>query len=331
MIKTCSLNELSSFQIGHAQDEEAGTGCTVIIAPQGATCSVDVRGGGPATRETDLLRPENMIEAVHAVVLSGGSAFGLEASCGVMDALAERKIGFELGGAYVPIVVGASLFDLLVGKPVHPDKAMGRKAAEAALDGPSNLAQGNVGAGCGATVGKLADPRAAMKSGLGLACLELGELKVGAIVAVNAIGCVRDKSGRWIAGVQDGNRGVLDPLAAMAQAAAAMAQVEQDASPAPCTNTTIGVVLTNASITKAQASKVSSIAHDAYARAIKPVHTSNDGDAIFTFASGEASAAPDVVGVLAAEAMQLAIENAVREAEGAFGLPAARDLLPSRD
>lgn len=319
-----SLAELSSFRIGHAQNDEAGTGCTVVIAPAGATCGVDVRGGGPATRETDLLKPENMIEAVHAVVLSGGSAFGLEASCGVMDELAERKIGFPLGSATVPIVVQACLFDLPVGQPAHPDKAMGRAAAAAAFEDGEVMAQmqGNVGAGCGATVGKMLAPEAAMKSGLGVSCARLGELVVGALVAVNAVGCVRDETG-WIAGCQDGRGGVVDPLRAMAQAAAAM----QAAEKAPCANTTIAVVLTNAKLTKAQATKVSSTAHDAYARAIKPVHTSNDGDTIFTFASGEVEAAADMVAVLGAEVLQRAIVSGVKAARGAYGLPAASDLL----
>lgn len=336
MIKPVALSELNAFCIGHAQDEQAGTGCTAIIAPAGATCSVDVRGGGPATRETDLLRPENMIEAVHAVVLSGGSAFGLESSCGVMEELAERKIGFELGGAYVPIVTGACLFDLLIGQPIHPDKAMGRAAAKAAFaNAGADPAQGNVGAGCGATVGKFAAPEAAMKSGLGCACFKMGDLVVGAIVAVNALGCVRDAQGNWIAGVRNAEGKVADPLvtmahvAAMMQQAQAAAQADAEASPtqgAPCTNTTIGVVLTNAQLTKAQAMKVSSSTHDAYARAIKPVHTSNDGDAIFTFASGEVQTTPDMVALIANEAMQQAIINAVMEADGAFGIPAAKDL-----
>ncbi len=172
MFETASLSALPSFCIGHAEDAQAGTGCTVVIAPRGAACGVDVRGGGPATRETDLLKPENMIQDVHAVVLSGGSAFGLEASCGVMETLACRDIGFPLGQARVPIVVGACLFDLLVGKPIHPDKAMGRAAAEAALaqmdercraaetERKDDLAQGNVGAGCGATVGRWPSPSA---------------------------------------------------------------------------------------------------------------------------------------------------------------------------
>lgn len=330
-----TLSDLSAFRIGHAQNQEAATGCTVIVAPQGATCGVDVRGGGPATRETDLLRPENMIEAVHAIVLSGGSAFGLEASCGVMEALAERGIGFRLGTACVPIVVGASLFDLLIGKPVHPDKEMGRAATLAALEGEGSAAslQGNVGAGCGATVGKMLAPQQAMKSGLGISCVKAGDLIVGALVAVNAIGCVRDEQG-WIAGCLDGQGGVLDPLAAMMQAAQAAAQAQAAQCPsasdseaaAPCTNTTLGVVLTNAKLTKAQATKVSSTTHDAYARAIKPVHTSNDGDAIFTFASGEVEATPDTVAILATEVMQQAIVSAVKNAESAYGLVAAKDL-----
>lgn len=372
MFSAASLSDLPAFCIGHAHDQDAGTGCTVVIAPDGATCGVDVRGGGPATRETDLLKPENMIEAVHAVVLSGGSAFGLEASCGVMDALAQRGIGFPLGEAHVPIVVGACLFDLLVGKPTHPDKTMGQLACERAfarrthistekatreegekdaaqptidstltpaVDSAPNstteplpeLAQGNVGAGCGATLGKLARPEQAMKSGFGWTCLRAGEVVVGALVAVNALGCVRDEQGTWIAGVRDDEDRVMDPLSALALGfGAANAAVEESKTDQtanrPCTNTTIGVILTNAHLSKAQATKVSSTAHDAYARTIKPVHTSNDGDTIFTFASGEVEAQTDLVAIAATEAMQQAILSAVRHAKSAFGLPAASDL-----
>lgn len=337
MFETASLSALPSFCIGHAEDAQAGTGCTVVIAPRGAACGVDVRGGGPATRETDLLKPENMIQDVHAVVLSGGSAFGLEASCGVMETLAYRDIGFPLGQARVPIVVGACLFDLLVGKPIHPDKAMGRAAAEAALaqmdercrtaetERKDDLAQGNVGAGCGATVGKIAEPERAMKSGLGWACLRAKDVVAAALVAVNALGCVRDESGTWISGVRDEADGVMDPLAAI-EHAATKAETQGTASAGPCENTTIGVVITNAKLTKAQATKVSSTVHDAYARAIKPVHTANDGDTVFTFASREVDAPYDLVAVLATEAMQKAIVSAVKSAAGAFGLPAARDL-----
>lgn len=327
MFQPTTLSSLPAFRCGHATDPDGATGCTVIIAPEGMTCGVDVRGGGPATRETDLLRPENMIELVHAVVLSGGSAFGLAASTGVMDELAERGIGFPLGNARVPIVVGACLFDLLVGKSAYPDAALGRAAAQAALAGEMPLAEGNVGAGCGATVGKLLGPERAMKSGFGICGLAFGELSAVALVAVNALGSVRDAEGRWIAGCRDGKGGVMDPLAAFEAAALAENDGRNRAASGPCANTTIGAVLTNARLTKAQAAKTASIAHDAYARAIKPVHTSNDGDTVFACASGEKEASADLVAVLATEAMQGAIERAVRCAEGAYGLPAACDLM----
>ncbi len=329
MLQPATLADLPAFRSGHADDPEAGTGCTVLVAPEGAVCGVDVRGGGPATRETDLLKPENMIEAVHAVVLSGGSAFGLAASTGVMEELAARGIGFPVESARVPIVVGACLFDLLVGENAHPDAAMGRTAARAALDrGASEpLAEGNVGAGCGATVGKLLGGDRAMKAGLGVCGLRLGELVVTAVVAVNALGNVRSADGTWLAGCRDDGGCVVDPLAALAAAQeGAGGPAPSDPARTPCPNTTIGVVLTNARLTKAQATKVSSTVHDAYARAIKPVHTSNDGDTVFTFASCEEDATFDVVAVLATEAMQGAIERAVLQAKSAFGLPSARDL-----
>lgn len=356
LFQPATPSDLPAFRVGHAQDKATGTGCTVILAPEGAVCGVDVRGGGPATRETDLLKPENMIEAIHAVVLSGGSAFGLEASCGVMDELSQRGIGFTLGPACVPIVTGACLFDLLVGENSHPDKAMGRAAAIAAFERANELEQGNIGAGCGATVGKFGAPERAMKSGLGWAGLRLGSVVVVALVAVNALGHVRNANGDWIAGELDDNDRVLDPLAAMLKAASALQASETATSeavaggaidpssaspevvaanaaasnsapdPASCTNTTIGCVLTNAKLTKAQATKASSVTHDAYARSIKPVHTSNDGDTIFTFASGEVEAPLDVVSMMATEAMQAAIENAVNNAEGAYGLKAAKDV-----
>jgi len=369
MFEPATLADLPAFCVGHAENSAAATGCTVAIAPRGATCGVAVRGGGPATRETDLLKPENMVELVHAVVLSGGSAFGLEASCGVMDALAERHIGFELGEACVPIVTGACLFDLLVGEAAHPDKAMGHAAAEAALASwddeaggaaAYDLPMGNVGAGCGATVGKLSLPRRAMQSGFGYACLRSGDVVVAALVAVNALGCVRDEGGRWIAGCLGDDGQVMDPYEALAEglaaqvaqgeraadaaederaatagaratsadkAAAAASSMVPDQAAKPCQNTTIGLVLTNAQLTKAQATKVSSTTHDAYARRIEPVHTSNDGDTIFTFASGEAGPqTTDTVAILATKAMERAIVEAVRHAEDAQGLRSAVSL-----
>lgn len=339
-MELASLDVLASFGVGHAHDESAGTGCTVVVAPRGAVCGVDVRGGGPATRETDLLKPENMVESVHAVVLAGGSAFGLEASCGVMDVLSEEGVGFRLGGACIPIVTGACLFDVLVGKNAHPDKAMGVAAARKALDAYARntsvlvLEQGNVGVGCGATVGKFGLPQQAMKSGFGYSCFQQGGVVVAALVAVNALGNVCDRSGSWLAGCQAEGR-ILDPLEVFFAANSAgsesgvqnqSATEDESEKPGITQNTTIGVVLTNAKLTKAQATKVSSTAHDAYARAIKPVHTSNDGDTIFTFASGEVESSTDEVAIMATEAMQQAIENAVSHAKGAYGLPAARDI-----
>lgn len=325
MLEPASLADLPAFRCAHAQDDAAGTGCTVIAAPDGAICGVDVRGGGPATRETDLLRPENMVQKVHAVVLSGGSAFGLEASSGVMEALAARGIGFQLAGAHVPIVVGACLFDLLVGENTHPDAAMGCLAAERALDGGGTLAEGNIGAGTGASVGKLLGAERAMKSGFGLAGLRWGSLVCVALVAVNALGHVNGADGRALAGTRADDGTIMNPLEAFARAAALAAPNAEDGG-APTTNTTIGCVLTNARLTKAQAAKSASCVHDAYARAIKPVHTQNDGDTVFVMASGEEAADPDAVSVLACEAMQRAIERAATQATSAYGLPAARDL-----
>lgn len=232
----------------------------------------------------------------------------------------------------MPIVVGACLFDLLVGQNAHPDAAMGRAAARAAFEreAAEPLAEGNVGAGCGASVGKLLGGERAMKAGLGICGLRLGELTACAVVAVNALGNVRSADGAWIAGCRDGEGRVMDPLEAfgvLAQQAAAHAEQEADPAAGPCANTTIGVVLTNARLTKAQATKASSTVHDAYARAIKPVHTSGDGDTVFTFASGEVEADYDTFAILATEAMQGAVVRAVEQAEGAYGLPAARDLV----
>ncbi len=333
MFSTATLLDLPAFSCAHATDPTAGTGCTIVVARDGATCGVDVRGGGPATRETDLLKPENMIEKVHAVVISGGSAFGLASACGAMDVLSEHKIGFELGGAHVPIVTSACLFDLLVGdegivsSAARYEKLGAAAAAKAIEQGPCDIAEGNVGAGCGATVGKMLLPEQAMKSGFGLYGVRAGELVTCAVVAVNAIGQVRDAQGNWIAGAHERGR-VLDPLEVMAkraQLAAAQPADGRDGA-TPCANTTLGIVLSNAAITKAQATKVSSTTHDAYARAIKPVHTSNDGDTIFTFASGEVPADADTVAIMAAEAMQLAIVRALTCADAAYGLPCARDF-----
>lgn len=316
---------LPEFGVGHAQDAESATGVTVFVAPEGAVCGVDVRGGGPATRETDLLKPEKMIQAVHAVTISGGSAFGLESSSGVMECLVKNGIGFEIGGLRVPIVPAACLFDLLVGKDVWPDKQMGSLACSSALNSLGTVpGSGNVGAGCGATVGKMGLPEQAMKAGFGFYGLRLGDLVVVANVAVNAIGNIKADDGSWLAGPLTEDGAILDPLAAFGLAER---KQQEAASSTVTTNTTLGVILTNSKMTKAQATQVASMAHDGYARAIYPVHTSNDGDTIFCLASGKVEAEPDIVGIMSANAMEQAIRNATLSATSAYGLLSVSDVL----
>ncbi len=332
MFKQASFADLPKFRAAHSTNGDGGTGCTVFVAPEGAVGAVDVRGGAPATRETDLLRPENMIDRIHAVVLSGGSAFGLEAACGVMEALAKQDIGFHLAGSCVPIVCGASLFDLPVGCPVWPRATDGAQACEEALaTGPRDLPQGCVGAGTGATVGKMGLPVQAMKSGFGWAGLRQAETVVVACVAVNALGNVMADDGSWVAGTLGEDGHVEDPLKAAARMMAAQAHDQvraqaHDHEGKPVSNTTLGCVLTNACLTKAQATKVAQIAQDAYARHIKPAHTRNDGDAIFVMASGEVEAQVDMVAIMATEAMGQAILSAVRHATSSYGLKAAKDI-----
>ncbi len=328
MFEEVGFADLPRFRAAHYTDEEGGTGCTVFIAPEGAVGGVDVRGGAPATRETDLLRPENMVEQVHAVMLSGGSAFGLEAACGAMEVLARHDHGFHLAGACVPIVCGASLFDLPIGRPVWPEKTAGAKASEAALSADAHdLSQGCVGAGTGATVGKMGLPTQIMKSGFGWVGLKQGDLVVIANVAVNALGNVMTADGRWVAGTLGADGHVEDPFVAAERALTLQASAQaQTPEGQPVSNTTLGCILTNARFTKAQATKVAQIAQDAYARHIKPAHTLNDGDTIFTMASGEVQASVDQVGILATEAMGRAILSAVRHATSAYGLRAACDV-----
>ena len=319
-----SITQIPGICAAHATNEAAGTGCTVIICPQGATGAVDVRGGAPATRETDLLRPEETVQVVHAVVLSGGSAFGLAASCGVAEELERQGIGVDVGVTRVPIVSGACLFDLMCGATdVRPTMADGAAAAAAALASAGSdepLAQGNVGAGTGCTVGKVAGAVRAMKSGFGEAVCEAGALVAGAVVAVNALGDVYDPdTNEPVAGLLDeaGNLAcnTSDVLLSMATGVEFMRS-----------NTTISCVVTNARLTQAEATKVAQMCADAYAHAIRPTHTTNDGDTIFVMATGEAEAVPDIVGTLATRALGRAIVNACTGATGAYGFKAACDL-----
>ena len=317
-----TLTAVTGIKVGHHTLSERPTGCTVILAEQGAVGGVDVRGSAPGTRETDLLNPTNLVEKVNAIVLAGGSAFGLAAADGVVKYLEEKHVGFPTGAGVVPIVPAAILYDLQVGKgSIRPGPDCGYAAARSATSDP--VAEGNVGAGAGATVGKLMRADRAMKGGVGSAAIEVpGGLVVAAIVAVNAAGNVMDPTtGQFIAGGRtDDGRGIADLRAMLRGGPSGRAR--------PIENTTIGVVATNATLTKAQATKLAQMAHDGYARSIYPSHLMIDGDAIFTLAIGTRSETPDVnrLGALAADVMSDAIVRAVRAATGIPGYPAARDL-----
>jgi L-aminopeptidase/D-esterase-like protein len=318
-----AITDVPGIAVGHFTDSRRPTGCTVILAEAGAVGGVDVRGAAPGTRETDLLNPINTVQSVNAVVLSGGSAFGLETATGVVRYLEERGLGFDVGVARVPIVPAAILFDLTVGDAkIRPNAESGYSACKAASTAPP--AEGNVGAGAGATVGKLFGMARAMKSGVGTSSIKLGSgITVGAIVAVNAVGDVFDPStGNPIAGARtkDG-KSLLNSMNAILRGEPLPPLLDGTA-------TTIGVVATDVTLTKAQATKVAQMAHDGLARTINPVHTAADGDTIFALATGRSKRAANVtlVGCLAAEAMAQAVVRAVRAARGIAGLPSAADL-----
>lgn len=322
------LTDVSGIRVGHHTLAERPTGCTVVLTPEGTVAGVDVRGGAPGTRETDLLDPVNTVESVNAVVLAGGSAFGLDAASGVVRYLEEQGIGYPVGPvARVPIVSAAILYDLSVGGDwtVRPGPECGYRAATGSTGGP--VGTGNVGAGAGATVGKLAGMGRAMKGGIGSASLTFpGGLAVAALVAVNSVGDVVDPAtGRVVAGVRSEDGATL---------ADARVLLRAGARPGGSTgrNTTIGVVATNARLTQAEATRVAQMAQDGYARAIYPVHTPDDGDITFALATGtlpaDARAPVGQIGALAAEVVVEAILNAVLSATTLPGLPAAADLAP---
>ncbi len=320
-MKEIPIQAIQGIGIGQAENAEAATGCTVFVCENGMCAGLDVRGGGPASRDSQLLNPLAAAQFVHAIVLAGGSAFGLGAANGVMAYLEERGVGFDVGVTKVPLVVQSDLFDLTVGDTfTRPDAAMGREAAKRAVESP-NYRDGNYGAGCGATVGKAGGMATCMKTGMGSYAVELGELQIGAVAALNALGDVFDhKTGRQVAGMLTGDRsafrGTQDFMCASTKI------VENKFTG----NTTLGVILTNAAFTKAQLCKIAGMAHDGYARSIRPVHTTADGDSIYAVSVGSVPADQDLVGALAAEVMSEAILRAVSSAEGAYGFPAASDL-----
>lgn len=312
------IMEVGGFRVGHAQDREAATGCTVILCERMSPAGLDVRGGGPASRESQILNPLAAAEGVNAVLLSGGSAFGLDAAGGVQKYLEERDTGFDVGVAKVPLVSQSCLFDLGVGrKDVRPDKAMAYAACENASD--EAPAQGNVGAGIGCSVGKYRGMERAMKSGFGTYALQAGGLKVGALVAVNALGDVYGPEGRPVAGLLNKERtGLSSTLEELFQDVELAAQ--------GMGNTTLGVVVTNAKLDKTRLAKVAGMTHNGYARAIRPVHTTADGDSVYALSLGDLPADVNVVGAMAALAMERAIVRAVQSAAPAYGLPGWEDI-----
>lgn len=319
-----AITDVPGILVGHWTDRRAATGCTVVLCKKGAVAGVDVRGGAPGTREASLLRPEALVQQVHAVFLTGGSAFGLDVGSGIMRYLEEHGIGFSYGGAVIPIVCGAVLFDLNIGRhDVRPNAESGYHACNAAKGG--RVAQGSVGAGTGATVAKVRTIARGLKGGIGTASESAGDIVVGALVAVNAFGEIVDpQTGQIVAGVR-GDQGRFESTIALMREAGPFATL-------PLANTTIGVVATNAVLTKTQATTVAQMAHDGISRAVRPAHCPVDGDAIFALATSEAGGAANagVIGALAAEAVQRAVLNAVREAKGLAGVPSAWEWLAER-
>jgi len=318
-LKRICLNEIEGVRIGHAQDEMHGTGCTVIICEERAICGVDVRGGGPASRETQLLNPLMSNDGVNAILLSGGSAYGLDAASGVMRYLEARGQGVRVGDAVVPIVVGSCIFDLnCASGNIRPDGDMGYLAC---ADSERNIERcGNVGAGTGATVGKLMGNAHAMKSGVGSYAVQVGELKVGAIVVVNAIGDVYEMdSQRPLAGLlsEDGSHIISSESMLMGMFAA---------MPPMAANTTIAAIITNAALDKAGANKAAAMASNGIARTIRPVNTSMDGDSVYALSCGKVNAPCDVVGVLGAHVLAKAVNRAVTEVKSKYGFKASCDI-----
>lgn len=323
MSRSGAITDVAGIEVGHTTVREHGSGCTVVLCRDGAVGGVDVRGSAPGTRETDLLRPTNHVSEVHAVVLSGGSAFGLDSASGVVRFLAERDIGYKVGSVTVPIVPAAILFDIGIAKHgVHPKADDGYAACLNAGNGV--VEEGSVGAGTGATVAKTQGLDRAIKGGIGTAAVDLGNgVTVAAIMAVNAVGGVYDPdSGDLVAGPRSDHGGMDDPMKALLSG-------DDPATPPPFgSNTTIGVVATNAKLTKKEANKLASIAHDGLAVAVRPAHTMRDGDTIFAVATGTEPGKADMLRLGAAAVMCVgrAIVRGVRCAASLDGIPSVREL-----
>lgn len=315
-LKKINISEIDGFQIGNAEKKDARTGTTVILAESGAVTGIDIRGGGPASRESGLLNPLAANDAVHAVMLSGGSAYGLNAAGGVMKYLEEKRIGFHTADGVVPIVCASCIYDLGLNYSERPDETT---AYQACLNA-GNYQSGNYGAGIGATVGKGGGASMMMKAGIGSAAFALGKLKVGAIVVVNAFGDAFDyETGKKIAGmINYQTKEFISCEEALYQA--------NDLLTGGSTNTTIGAILTNAILNKTELTKIAGMGHDGMARAINPVHTQFDGDSLYAMSIGSVKADLNVVGTIAAKAVAAAIKDAVLSADPDFGLLSARSL-----
>ena len=318
-MKEISITSFDNLQIGQAENAAAGTGCTVfLLGKDGATAGLDVRGGGPASRESELLKPTAAAQVIHAILLGGGSAFGLDAAGGAMRYLEEKDIGFDTGITKVPLVCASSIFDLGLGdKNVRPDFNMGYQACVNAEAG--NYQNGSYGAGCGATVGKFLGPEFALKSGIGSFAVQLGTLKVGAIVCVNALGDIY-QNGKIVAGLlsedKKGFRATRDAM---------LKSIQRVDNPF-VGNTTIGVVVTNGKFSKSEMNKIAQMAHNGLVRCISPVNTAADGDSIYAMSVGDVNADVNVTGAIAAEVVEQAIINAVMSAAPGSGLLCAKDI-----
>lgn len=320
-MKEIKLTDIQGFRIGNAQNSEAGTGCTVVICPDGAPCGVDVRGGGPASRESELLNPTAAPEMIHAVLLSGGSAYGLDAASGVMHYLEEHGIGFDTRVCKVPLVVASCIYDLGCGDNVRPDSAMGYAACVAAEN--NDVQEGNHGVGTGASVGKLCGPQCMMKSGLGMYAVQCGDLQVGAILVVNAIGDVIDEHNNIIAGMRIlGSHEFADTRRVMLEEYGVTPTLFSQRG-VGTTNTTIGAVITNGKFNKSQLKKIAALASNGIVRSIRPVNTTADGDSLYALSVGDVSAEISTTGTIAAYVVEQAIRRAVQCAQTAYGVPAA--------
>lgn len=315
--------EVGGFRLGHADDQSAATGCTVLLLDDCAPAGVAIRGGGPASRETPLLDPLAAATGIHALLLSGGSAFGLDAAGGVMQYLERKNIGFDVGVTKVPLVCQSCLFDLVIGDcHTRPDAAMAIAACQDAdTNGTAPTKNGNVGAGMGCTVGKYRGKETAMKSGFGTYAVQVGEIKVGAMVAVNALGDIFDPdTGAQIAGMltADG-KGLRSTEAELYADMATPHNIFTG-------NTTIGAVITNAAFSKAELNKIAAMAHNGYARSIRPVHTTADGDSIYALSTGNQTADINAIGTLAAYVMAKAVARGAAAAAALDGFISVQEL-----